>query len=149
MFELIDAKDWHGLLWYIETRVAIILVLWTCLLAATMIDTYYGRKAAKAKGEKLQSKKYRRYFAKVGDYIRVMAFALMFDFIGSFMSWYGFPYMSLLYTIGAIAIEAKSVREKLSAIKSQAADVPDMVRAIIEASTKKDAMKIYNELLKK
>lgn len=80
MLELIQQEDWNGLTVYVAVRVAIVLICWVFLAMATFIDMYYGRKAAKAAGEGLRSRKYRRTFNKIGDYIRVMVFALMFDF---------------------------------------------------------------------
>ena len=70
MLELIQQEDWHGLTVYVAVRVAIVLICWVFLAMATFIDMYYGRKAAKAAGEGLRSRKYRRTFNKIGDYIR-------------------------------------------------------------------------------
>lgn len=66
MLELIQQEDWHGLTVYVAVRVAIVLICWVFLAMATFIDMYYGRKAAKAAGEGLRSRKYRRTFNKSG-----------------------------------------------------------------------------------
>lgn len=113
MLELIQQEDWHGLTVYVAVRVAIVLICWVFLAMATFIDMYYGRKAAKAAGEGLRSRKYRRTFNKIGDYIRVMVFALMFDFLAGLFTWYVAPFATVVYTISAVLIEFISVREKL------------------------------------
>lgn len=117
MLELIQQEDWHGLTVYVAVRVAIVLICWVFLAMATFIDMYYGRKAAKAAGEGLRSRKYRRTFNKIGDYIRVMVFALMFDFLAGLFTWYVAPFATVVYTISAVLIEFISVREKLQKIK--------------------------------
>ena len=105
MLELIQQEDWHGLTVYVAVRVAIVLICWVFLAMATFIDMYYGRKAAKAAGEGLRSRKYRRTFNKIGDYIRVMVFALMFDFLAGLFTWYVAPFATVVYTISAVLIE--------------------------------------------
>ena len=119
MLELIQQEDWHGLTVYVAVRVAIVLICWVFLAMATFIDMYYGRKAAKAAGEGLRSRKYRRTFNKIGDYIRVMVFALMFDFLVGLFTWYVAPFATVVYTISAVLIEFISVREKLQKIKDE------------------------------
>lgn len=144
MFELIKQENWHGLTIHFAFLVTIVLICWTFLVIATFIDMYYGRRAARAAGEKLCSKKYRRTFNKIGDYIRVMAFALMFDFLGGLFDWYKLPFATIVYTISSILIEFISVREKLNKIKVHAAEVPKMIRQIVQAASTKDAQKILD-----
>ena len=146
MLELIQQENWHGLTVYVAVRVAIVLICWVFLAMATFIDMYYGRKAAKAAGEGLRSRKYRRTFNKIGDYIRVMVFALMFDFLAGLFTWYVAPFATVVYTISAVLIEFVSVREKLQKIKVNAAEVPDIIRQIVQAASAKDAEKIDKKL---
>lgn len=149
MLELIQQEDWHGLTVYVAVRVAIVLICWVFLAMATFIDMYYGRKAAKAAGEGLRSRKYRRTFNKIGDYIRVMVFALMFDFLAGLFTWYVAPFATVVYTISAVLIEFVSVREKLQKIKVNAAEVPDIIRQIVQATSAKDAEKIVELITNK
>ena len=154
MLELIQQEDWHGLTVYVAVRVAIVLICWVFLAMATFIDMYYGRKAqgsraAKAAGEGLRSRKYRRTFNKIGDYIRVMVFALMFDFLAGLFTWYVAPFATVVYTISAVLIEFISVREKLQKIKVNAAEVPDIIRQIVQAASAKDAEKIVELITNK
>lgn len=144
MLDLIQQENWHGLAVHFAFHVAVVLICWTFLAIATFIDMYYGRRAARAAGEKLCSKKYRRTFNKIGDYIRVMAFALMFDFLGGLFDWYKFPFATIVYTVSSILIEFISVREKLHKIKVNAAEVPKMIRQIVQAASARDAQKILD-----
>ena len=75
MLELIQQENWHGLTVYVAVRVAIVLICWVFLAMATFIDMYYGRKAAKAAGEGLRSRKTAGRSTKSGTTIRVMVFA--------------------------------------------------------------------------
>ncbi len=71
---------------------------------------------------------------KIGDYIRVMLFALMFDTLASFFSAYSLPCASMLAAAAAIFIEGYSVRENAQRKKSGADIMIDIAQATAKAA---------------
>lgn len=152
MIELIEAKDIDGLTFYVVVRVCITLVCWFFIICACFVDFWSGTTTAKALGETLYSNGLRRTIIKVGDYWRVLLFALMFDILGAFLPFYLLPFATVLCTIAVICIEGKSVIENSHRKKAHAAQVPDMVKQIVDAATSEqgaDVLKKIAEMLSK
>lgn len=131
---------------YLLIRMAIVLVCWAFVFVANFVDFWSGRDTAKAIGERIDSKGYRRTFIKIGDYYRVLIFALLFDLIGSLFAFYKLPFASIIGSVSVIAIELKSVLENSRRKKSNAADVPDIVKKIIQCATTSDGEKLLEEI---
>jgi hypothetical protein len=134
MLNLIEAKDYEALMYYIIVRVIIVLVCWSFAIVANIIDFYSGTSTARALGEKLQSHGFRRTITKIGDYVKVLMFALMFDALGSLFEFYVIPFVTMLCTISVILIEGRSVVENSRRKHSHAADVPDIVKKKLSKS---------------
>lgn len=153
MFDLIEQQDMEAIVSYLIIRMAIVMVCWAFVFIANFVDFWSGRNTAKAIGEAVDSKGYRRTFVKISDYYRVLIFALLFDLIGSLFSFYKLPFATILGSISVIAIELTSVIENSRRKKSHAAEVPEMVKQIIQCTTAKQGEEIFNnirnELLKK
>lgn len=120
------AGDWASL----TIKSLIILTFWLFMIAAVMLDLWSGVERARALGEKARSDKFRRTVTKIGDYWRVLAFALMLDVIASVLPFYNLPYVSVLAAIGCVLIEAKSVFENLKAKRSVASALPEIISKI-------------------
>ena len=133
MLELIEAKNIDALMFFIVVRVGIILVCWFFMVVSSIVDFWSGTTTAKALGQALMSHGFRRTVTKIGDYVRLMLFALMFDILGSLLSFYIVPFATILCTVAIIYIEGKSVVENSKRKKAHAADVPDIVRKIVQA----------------
>lgn len=149
MLEYINTADWEALRADIIMRIMIVLLCWATMVASSFIDLWSGVDAAKACGEKIQSNGLRRTVSKLGDYFRVELFFLMFDGLGSLIAWYELPYASMLGALAIILIEGKSVVENSRKKKSSAADIPDMLRLIVNASDIEQAKKVAEILTKK
>ena len=147
MFDLIERQDMQGIAEYLIIRMAIVLVCWTFIFVANFVDFYSGRNTAKSIGEKIDSKGYRRTFTKLGDYYRVLIFALLFDLLGSLFSFYKLPFATILGSVAVIAIEGASVLENSRRKKSHAADVPEMVKKIVQCSTTENGKKILEQII--
>ena len=145
MLELINAKDVDELLFFIAIRVGIVLICWIFMVLGCIIDFWSGTTTAKALGQPLMSHGFRRTVTKIGDYVRLMLFALMFDTLGSLLSFYKIPVATILCTIAIIYIEGKSVVENSKRKKAHAADVPEVVKQMAQA----DNVEKILELLKK
>lgn len=148
MLELIEAKDYETLAFFIAIRVIIILVCWVFMTLSCIVDFWSGTTTARALGEKLQSHGFRRTIIKIGDYVRVLCFALMFDALGSLLPFYAIPFGTILCTIAIICIEGKSVIENSRRKKAHAADIPDIVKQIVQATTAKQGSEIIDKLIK-
>lgn len=145
MLEYITAENWSALRNDIVLRIAIILVCWGMMVASSFIDLWSGVDAAKACGEKIRSNGLRRTVSKLGDYFRIELFFLMFDGLGSLISWYELPYASMVGALAIILIEGKSVVENSRKKKSSAADIPDIIKNIVNASNVDQAKAIINQ----
>lgn len=139
MFELIQNGDFQGLGSYMVIRVSITMLCWLFMVCATIFDFWSGISTARATGEKLMSHGFRRTLAKISDYWRVLLFALMFDILGAFLSFYYLPFLTMLCTLAIIIIEARSVVENSARRKMNAAKIPEVLKEIKEATTDDDA----------
>lgn len=148
MLELIENKDFDGLIFFIAVRVAIILVCWIFMIVSSVVDFWSGTTTAKALGQHLMSHGFRRTVQKIGDYVRLMLFALMFDVLGSMLSFYIAPFATMLCTAAVMLIEGKSVVENSKRKKSHAAEIPDIVKQIVEATTTEQGHEILEQVSK-
>lgn len=148
MLELIEAKNIDALMFFIVVRVGIILVCWFFMVVSSIVDFWSGTTTAKALGQALMSHGFRRTITKIGDYVRLMLFALMFDILGSLLSFYIVPFATILCTVAIIYIEGKSVVENSKRKKAHAAEVPDIVKQIVQATTTEQGHEILNEITK-
>lgn len=147
MFDLIQSGDFRALGEYVVIRVSITMVCWLFMVLATLVDFWSGVTTAKALKEPLMSHGFRRTITKISDYWRVLLFALMFDILGAFLSFYYLPFLSMLCTLAIVIIEARSVVENSNRRRSHAAEVPSVVSDIVGALTKEDAMKAAERII--
>lgn len=146
MFELLENRDFHGLLFYIALRAAIVFLCYMLVVVACLIDFWSGRETAKCIGEPIESKGFRRTVVKAGDYFRIMMFALMIDLLGSLFSFYVLPFGTLLATVAVLLIEGTSVRENSKRKKAHAADVPEVVKQIVQCASTKKGLELFNSI---
>lgn len=147
MFDLIQNGDYPALWEYIIIRVAITMVCWFFMVCATLVDFWSGVATAKATKEPLMSHGFRRTITKISSYWQVLLFALMFDVLGAFLSFYYLPFLTIASTLAIIIIEGRSVIENSQRKKSHAAQIPEIVADIIKAATSEDANKAYKRIV--
>ena len=147
MFELIQNGDYPALWEYIIIRVTITIVCWFFMVCATLLDFWSGVATAKATKEPLMSHGFRRTITKMSSYWQVLIFALMFDILGAFLSFYYLPFLTMVSTLAIIIIEGRSVIENGQRKKSHAAQIPEIVADIIKAATSEDADKAYKRIV--
>lgn len=135
MFELIEQRNMEAIACYLIVRMAIVMICWTFVFFANILDFWSGRDTAKALGEPIDSKGYRRTFVKIGEYYRVLIFLLLFDLIGSLFEFYKLPFATLLGSVAVIAIELKSVIENSRRKKSHSAEIPEIIKEIVQCTT--------------
>lgn len=147
MYELIQMQDYAALGEYVIIRVAITMVCWLFMVAATLVDFWSGITTARALHEPLMSHGFRRTIAKIGSYWQVLIFALMFDILGAFLSFYYLPFMTMVGTLSIIIIEARSVVENSKRRKVSAAQMPEVTEQIIKAVTNEEAMAALSRVI--
>ena len=135
MLELINAKNFDGLIFFIAIRAGIILVCWLFMVMSCIVDFWSGTTTAKALGHALMSNGFRRTVTKIGDYAKLLLFALMFDILGSLLSFYIIPFATILCVIAVIYIEGRSVVENSRRKRAHAAEIPEIVKQIVQATT--------------
>lgn len=146
MYNLINTGDFHGLGEYVLIRVAITLVCWFFMICATLVDFWSGITTARALRQPLMSHGFRRTIAKIGSYWQVLIFALMFDILGAFFSFYYLPFMTIVATLSIIIIEARSVVENSKRRKLSAAEMPSVMQDIMSADTVDKAAQVITTL---
>lgn len=147
ILKLIEDKSTSSIAAFIAVRVIIILSCWAIMVISTLIDFWSGTATAKALGEKLDSRGFRRTINKDADYMRIMLFALLFDALGiSFVHSYILPFVTIIATIAVLCIEGKSVIENSRRKKAHAAEVPEVVKKIVQAATIKQAHNVLEQI---
>ncbi|MFR9635294.1 MAG: phage holin family protein [Rikenellaceae bacterium] len=140
---------------HLEAQAFVVLILWIVPLFAYGIDFWTGVEAAKARGEELYSKGYRKTIAKITEYWRFQFMAFLIDVVGMFEPHYNLPYISMIATISIISVEFVSMRENLKkkakdSDKTYASDAIDvaqgLVSQVINAHTKYDAEKLIERI---
>lgn len=122
--------------------ITIIFICCITIIISVLLDLDTGIKAAKANKEKLRSFALRRTITKIIDYMRVLLFGVMIDVLGLSFPWYAIPYCTILVALGAWLIELKSVFENYQKSKSASAELPDMLKKIVECATPEKAEEI-------
>lgn len=146
MFDLIQSGDFHALGEYVVIRVSITMVCWLFMVCAALFDFWSGVTTARALHEPLMSHGFRRTITKISDYWRVLLFALMFDILGAFLSFYYLPFLTMLCTLAIIIIEARSVIENSNRRRSHAGKIVDVAAEIVEADTLEKAQKVISTI---
>lgn len=139
---IIEVFNVNGL----KRMLLVVVILWLMMLVAVMVDLWTGVERAKAANEYVNSGGFRRTFTKVGDYWRVLAMLFIVDVIGNIFPWYSFPYASILGTMAVIAIEFRSVIENLREKHSAAANIPDMIKQIVQCKDVAKAAELLQQL---
>lgn len=147
MFDFIQSGDIGGLMAYASVRIGITLGCWLFVVVACLVDMWSGVSTARAIHEPLMSHGFRRTITKIGDYWRVLLFALMFDILMALITFYYLPFLTLAGTLAIIIIEARSVIENSARKKSAAAQLPVVLDKIVGAATTDDARKIYKDIV--
>ena len=126
--------------------ITIIFMCFVLVIVACLIDLWTGVDAARKNREKIRSKILRRTVTKILDYVRVIIVGVLIDILGLSFTWYAMPYCAVVVTLGILIIEAKSVLENFHKKKSSAAQVVDIIEAIVEATDNETAEKIIKAI---
>lgn len=115
---------------------------------AIMLDLWDGVHTAKVTKERVHSHKFRITIAKMSEYWRFIIIGFLIDCIGCMFDFYLIPFVAVIFGTGLILIEIKSMFEHAKKRKSSTTDLPVIIKRIVNASTEKDALDIFEKISK-
>lgn len=120
-----------------------------CILViiAIMLDLWDGVHTARKTGQNVHSHKLRVTIEKMSEYFRFILIAFLVDCIGVMFAFYVLPFVSIIFGVGLIAVEVKSMFEHASRRKSHTMQLPDIIKSIVECGHEKEAKKIIEGVL--
>lgn len=116
------------------------------VIAAIMLDLWDGVYTARQTGKRVHSHKLRVTINKMTEYWRFLVIGFLVDCCGLLFEFYRLPFTAILFGVGLIAVETKSMLEHARRRKSHAAELPGIIRRIIECVHERDAEKLIEEL---
>lgn len=124
----------------------VFLAVCILVIIAIMLDLWDGVHTAKKTNQRVHSHKLRVTIAKMSEYWRFILIGFLVDCLGMFFTFYLMPFVTLLFGVGLIVVEAKSMFEHANRRKSHMAELPDIIKRIMECAHEKDALKIIEQL---
>lgn len=134
-----DYLNFDTLLYHGELHCSISVVLWLLVLFAILLDLWDGVYTARQLRQRVHSHKLRVTVKKVSEYWRFMLIAFVIDTVGILFPIYALPYISILFCIGLVGVEAKSMLEHAKKRKSKAIEMEEIIKMVIDSATKPDA----------
>lgn len=124
----------------------IFLAVCIFVITAIMLDLWDGVHTAKVTNQQVHSHKLRVTIDKMAEYWRFIMIGFLIDCIGFFFSFYPLPFMSVLFGVGLIAVETKSMFEHAKRRKSHTEELPYIIKSIIDCAHEKDARIILSKI---
>lgn len=124
------------------------IFLGICLLviSAIMLDLWDGVSTAKKLHKKVHSHKLRVTVQKMSEYWRFIFIGFLVDCIGFLFSFYVLPFVVMIFGLGLIVVEIKSMFEHAKRRKSQTSQLPYIWQGIVDAASEKDAQQIFQKI---
>ena len=122
--------------------IGIFLAVCILVIAAIMLDLWDGVHTARVTGVSVHSHKLRVTIKKMSEYFRFIVIGFLVDCLGLFFGFYLMPFVVLLFGLGLISVEAKSMFEHARRRKSHATDLPDIIKSIVACAHEKKARQI-------
>lgn len=131
---------------HVYQHMGISLVLWILVILAVLIDLWDGVYTARAIGQRVHSHKLRVTIRKIGEYWRFILMGFVADTIGILFPFWAWPYLSIAICLSIICIEGKSVLEHAKKRKSHVAEIPGMIKEMIECASEHDALDLITRI---
>lgn len=116
------------------------------VILAIMLDLWDGVYTARTVGERVHSHKLRATVDKMSEYWRFIFIGFLIDCLGLFFHFYILPFVVILFGVGLIIVEAKSMFEHAHRRKSHASELPDILKKIVQASNTQEAREILGKV---
>lgn len=128
------------------THLAVSVALWLLVIAAIMLDLWDGVYTAKATHQHIHSHKLRVTIDKVSEYWRLMLVGFIIDTIGVLFPVYALPFLSIVFCIGLIGVEAKSMLEHAKRRKSKALEAKEIISMMVACASEGDAHSVLEKI---
>lgn len=128
------------------THLAVSVALWLLVIAAIMLDLWDGVYTAKATHQRIHSHKFRVTIDKVSEYWRLMLVGFIIDTIGVLFPVYALPFLSIVFCIGLIGVEAKSMLEHAKRRKSKALEAKEIISMVVACASEGDAHSVLEKI---
>lgn len=128
------------------THLAVSVALWLLVIAAIMLDLWDGVYTAKATHQRIHSHKLRATIGKVSEYWRLMLVGFIIDTIGVLFPVYALPFLSIVFCIGLIGVEAKSMLEHAKRRKSKALEAKEIISMVVACASEGDAHSVLEKI---
>lgn len=125
----------------------VFLAISLLVIMAIMLDLWDGVHTARVTKDRIHSHKLRVTIDKISEYWRFILIGFLIDCIGLIFSFYFMPFIAVLFGVGLIVIEIKSMFEHAKRRKSHTTDLPLIIRSIVNCANDKDAHDILDKVL--
>lgn len=125
----------------------VFLAISLLVIMAIMLDLWDGVHTARITKDRIHSHKLRVTIDKISEYWRFILIGFLIDCIGLIFSFYFMPFIAVLFGVGLIIIEIKSMFEHAKRRKSHTTDLPLIIRSIVNCANDKDAHDIIDKVL--
>lgn len=126
--------------------IGVFLAVCLLVITAILLDLWDGVHTAKKTNQRVHSHKLRVTTAKMSEYFRFILIGFLVDCLGLLFSVYAMPFVVILFGVGLIVVEAKSMFEHANRRKSHMTQLPDIIRGIVECAHDKDAKKLVEQI---
>lgn len=131
----------------IKMELIIIFICCVFVVFATLFDFWSAYEAVKARKGKLSSNPMKKTGQKIIDYLRLVLYVLMVDFLGLMcLPFYSIPYFVVLITLCILYREGKSMKENYELKQSNTIEALDMATEIVKCMSKEEAEKIIKAI---
>lgn len=131
-------KDWNQL----QLLLTVLVVLYSCVFVAVLIDLYFGVRRAKRLKIVRTSYGYRRTITKLTSYFGLMIMLSIADVAASVI--FNMPYFTVVGAIGIVAVEGKSVFEN---IRKEDKNVEEVQKVLLKLFENKEDIKAFISFL--
>lgn len=125
---------------------AVFFAVCILVIGAIMLDLWDGVHTAKVTNQRVHSHKLRVTIAKMSEYFRFILIGFLVDCIGFLFAPYTLPFVAVLFGVGLIIVEAKSMFEHANRRKSHTTQLPDIIQSIVECAHDRDAKKLVERI---
>ena len=126
--------------------IGIFMAVCILVIVAIMLDLWDGVYTAKTTGERVHSHKLRATIKKMSEYWRFIIIGFLVDCLGIFFNFYVLPFVVVVFGVGLIIVEAKSMFEHATHRKSHAAQLPDILKKIVAARNLQEAQEALGRI---
>lgn len=135
---------------FLESKVylflGVLLAVSLLVILAIMLDLWDGLHTAKKTAQPIRSSILRITVAKICEYWRFILVGFLVDCLGILFSFYGIPFITVLFGAGLIAVETKSMFEHAKRRKSRSGELPAIIHDIINCLHEHEAKDIVKRL---